>query len=56
MKTDKFKNKDRTIPVKERKLNYTATMTGSVLEALDAQDGDRSSNIERAVKSYYLIG
>jgi len=56
MKKDKFKNKDRTIPVKERKITYTATMTGSVLEALDAQDGERSSNIERAVKSYYLIG
>ena len=56
MKKDKFKNKSRTIPVKERRFNYTATMSGSVLEALDKQDGDRSANIERAVKSYYLIG
>jgi len=56
--TDKSKRENKR-PVKsmaERSTPYTATMTGSLLEALDAQDGSRSHNIERAVKAYYLIG
>jgi hypothetical protein len=47
---DKFKKKSR-----EPK-NYTATMDRQVLKALDELDGDRSNNIERAVKAYFLIG
>lgn len=47
---DKFKKKKRD------PRNYTATMDSQVLEALDKQDGDRSNNIEKAVKAYFLIG
>ena len=47
---DKFKNNKRDPK------NYTATMDRTVLNALDALDGDRSNNIEKAVKAHYLIG
>lgn len=47
---DKFKKKERDTK------NYTATMDREVLKALDEIDGDRSNNIEKAVKSYFLIG
>ena len=55
--TNKFKkeNKRPTKPMAERAQTYTATMTGSVLTALDALDGSRSRKIEMAVKSYYGI-
>lgn len=56
--TDKFKkeNKRETKTMATRAIPYTSTMTGKTLEALDEIDGTRASKIEKAVKSYYLIG
>ncbi len=43
----------------DRKIPYTSTMSLRTLEALDAlttKDVRRNALIEKAVKSYYLIG
>ena len=49
---DKFKKKTGS----DRRTPYTSTMALGLLESLDAIPGDRSDNIEKAVKSYYNIG
>lgn len=56
--TDKFKteNKRKTKPAEDRAVPYTATMPYKYLKALDEQPGDRSANILKAVRSFYMIG
>jgi len=49
-----FKNKFKR--ERQDRVAYTATIDRKTLEHLDSLDGNRSHNIERAIKSYYSLG